>query len=188
MGKVILIGGSPMTGKSTLAMELAAEFKYQCISTDDIGETLQTITSINPMQGIDFRTYYATSSIDKLIKDIQQYHKAMEPAISRLLDIHSSWGNSLIMEGWALYPSHIQQYASNNISAIWLIASHELLETRLLNSPAFLDGIAAQNYLYRSMWHNALILKQCKDCNTPFITLHGNESLDSLAKEVLSSF
>ena len=35
--KVILIGGSPMSGKTTLALKLAAKYEYGCVSTDDIG-------------------------------------------------------------------------------------------------------------------------------------------------------
>lgn len=41
--KVILIGGSPMSGKTTLAMTLAARFGYACMSTDDIGEIVSTV-------------------------------------------------------------------------------------------------------------------------------------------------
>lgn len=39
--KVILIGGSPMSGKSTVASRLSALYGYSHISTDDIGEILQ---------------------------------------------------------------------------------------------------------------------------------------------------
>ncbi len=186
MGKVILIGGSPMTGKSTIAMNIASTLKYPCISTDDIGEALQTVVAINPMQKSDFRTYYANTSPDKLIADIQQYHKAMELAINRLIDIHGSWGNSLIMEGWALYPSRIQHLIGENVSAVWLIASDGLLESRLLGKTDFLNGVAAQNYLLRSKWHNDLILEQCKTVRASFVFVHGDEPTDLLANKILS--
>lgn len=185
MGKVILIGGSPMVGKSSVSLTIASKLKYPCISTDDIGEALQTVAPINPMQGKDFRDYYANTPIDRLIVDIQRYHKAMEPAIERLVEIHSSWGNSLLIEGWALYPKHIQQFKSNNISAVWLIACDGLLGSRLLGKPDFLDGVAARNYLSRSNWHNTMLLEQCKAVDAPFVFVQGNESADLLSTNIL---
>ncbi len=176
-----------MTGKSTVATEIASMLKRPCISTDDIGEVLQTVTPINPMQGADFRAYYESTPIEKLITDIKKYHKYMEPAINRLLEIHASWGTPLIMEGWALYPSHIQPCVGNNIAAVWLIASDELLESRLLNKSDFLSGTAAKNYLLRSKWHNNLLLEQCRATNAHFISVRGDESVNSIAEKILSS-
>jgi 2-phosphoglycerate kinase len=190
MGKVILIGGSPMVGKSTVAIEIASRAKCPCISIDDIGEALQTAVPINPMQGKDFRDYYKNTETDKLLSDIQQYHHALEPAIQRLVDIHSTWGNSVVLEGWALYPRFIKPrfikpIIGHDVFAVWLIASNELLEARLLNRNDFLEGIAARNYLLRSMWHNDLLLQQCTVFDTHYILINGNESAKLLAEKIL---
>ncbi|MEA4921627.1 MAG: AAA family ATPase [Clostridiaceae bacterium] len=185
MGKVILIGGSPMVGKSTVAIEIASSAKCPCISTDDIGEALQTVVPINPMQGKDFRDYFKNTAPDKLLTDIQQYHHALEPAIQRLVDIHSTWGNSVVLEGWALYPRFIKPIIGHNVFAVWLIASNELLEARLLNRSGFLEGIAAQNYLLRSKWHNDLLLQQCNVFDTHYILINGNDSAKLLAEKIL---
>jgi len=182
MGKVILIGGSPMIGKSTVAVEIASLLKCQCLSTDDLGEVLQTVISINPMQGADFRAYYANTSVEKLIADIQQYHKTMEPAIHRLIDIHGSWGNSLVIEGWALYPHSILPFQNESIFSCWLIAADGLLESRLESKTDFLAGKAAENYLLRSKWHNALLFDQCKSLKAHYSLIDGTESPSSLAQ------
>lgn len=186
MGKVILIGGSPMVGKSTVAIEIAASTKCPCISTDDLGEALQTVVPINPMQGKAFRDYYANTNEDKLLADIQQYHRALEPAIQRLVDIHSTWGNSVVIEGWALYPRFIMSIIRHNVFAVWLIASNELLEERLSNRNDFLEGNAARNYLSRSKWHNDLLLQQCTVFNAHYIRINGDEPARLLAEKILS--
>lgn len=43
MGNVLLIGGSTMVGKFTVARILSSIYEIQNLSTDDIGEMLQTI-------------------------------------------------------------------------------------------------------------------------------------------------
>jgi hypothetical protein len=72
-----------------------------------------------------------------------------------------------------------------NMGKVLLIGGSPMID-KLLNKPSFLDGIASQNYLLRSKWHNALILEQCRAYNTNFITIHGDESLDSLVKKVFT--
>jgi len=67
--KVILIGGSPMSGKSTLATRLSACYEYSHISTDDIGEILQTALDINPMKEFDYREYYIQKPFEELANE-----------------------------------------------------------------------------------------------------------------------
>ena len=43
MGKVLMIGGSPMTGKSTAAAAMGSVRRWPCLSTDDVGEVLQAL-------------------------------------------------------------------------------------------------------------------------------------------------
>lgn len=92
MGKVLLIGGSPMVGKSSVAAKIAAMFEINSLSTDDIGELLQTVADINPMSEMNYLDYYASKSFEALVEDMKVYHKAMEPAIQKMIDIHSEWG------------------------------------------------------------------------------------------------
>lgn len=54
--KVILIGGSPMIGKTPLALKLASKYEYGCISIDDINEIISTVSDINPMKDLDEET------------------------------------------------------------------------------------------------------------------------------------
>lgn len=73
--KVILIGGSPLVGKTSLAIKLASKFEYACISTDDVGQILRTVNKNHPMNGIDFREYYIKKSSKDLISDMTKLHK-----------------------------------------------------------------------------------------------------------------
>lgn len=189
MLKVIMIGGSPMCGKSTAAMRIASSLRWQCLSTDDIGEILQTVTDINPMRGQIHTEYYANTPKEKLIWDIMEYHKQLRPAIMRIIDIHSTWGNPIVLEGWALYPVNVALLLSNDIKAVWLIAENGLLKKRYDQNPGFSEKSGnpqqmKENYLHRSQWHNEILLEQCLQYGQPHIFVHDNMTSDEIADKI----
>src|SRR5712691_428299 len=83
--RVILIGGAPMAGKTTVAHLLAAHLGYGCLSTDDLGEAIRAVTTkdshpaLHPMAGYDYREYYVTCSLEALIADVRREHHALWP-------------------------------------------------------------------------------------------------------------
>lgn len=176
MGNVLLIGGSPMTGKSTAAAALASARRWPSLSTDDVGEVLQTVLPLDPMRGMNYRTYYASVSADGLREDARRYHAAMEPALRRLVNIHSAWGNSMILEGWALYPARVRPWLGRSVYGVWLIAEEGLLESRLEQREDFLDGAAARSYLHRSLWHNGLLLEECRALDLPYLRVREEDT------------
>ena len=137
MGKVLMIGGSPMTGKSTAAAAMGSVRRWPCLSTDDVGEVLQAALPLDPMRGMDYRDYYACVPEDGLIEDIRRYHRAMEPALERLVAIHSTWGGPLVLEGWALYPAQGRPGVVGAFFGSWLFAGAGLLSARLRGRPVF---------------------------------------------------
>lgn len=181
--KVILIGGSPMSGKTTLAKMLSSDLKCSNISTDDIGEILQTAVDINPMKGFDYREYYIKKSQEDMIIDILEYHRRIFPAIERLIEIHSTWGNPIIIEGWALYPSMLKEFNKANIQKLWLVCSENLFEKRLNEDVDFCKGATNENlmnekYLKRSLWHNNKILKECVEFEEKLIRIDENTDIE----------
>ncbi len=192
MKKVILIGGSPMTGKSSISALIAAKLKYPCLSTDDIGEIVQTAAGIDPMRGKDHTAYYAETPKEQLIADTHVYHKALCPAIRRLIEIHCTWSTPLLLEGWALYPRFVSRLPYENITSLWLIAADGVLETRLKKNMGFLQNakkpaLAAKNYLLRSLWHNDALLAQCRAYAKPYLFVDGKKTPEQLAKQVFSA-
>ena len=186
--KVILIGGSPMSGKTTLAMTLAARFDYACMSTDDIGEIISTVADVNPMKGVDYRAYYIRRSILDLVADTSRYHQAIRPAIDRLIETHSTWGTPIIIEGWALYPGLTNTSDHPNTAAIWLVSDLDVLAQRLADNEAFsqrsADGEQMRaNYLQRSIWHNAQISTAVLTAGADYIMVTRNLTADELAQK-----
>ncbi len=190
MGNVLLLGGSPMIGKSTLSHMIAHQLNINYLSTDDIGEALQAVVDINPMNNQYFLDYYAENNVEKLVSDIQLYHKVIEPAIERLASIHSTWRGTVIIEGWAIYPQLSNKLINDNVKSIWLIADNSLLEKRILDNKAFDNGHvnskkAISNYIGRSFWHNSYLKEQCKFYGFDYIKINGDETVEELTAKIL---
>jgi len=191
MQKVILVGGSPRVGKSTVGALLSAKLGFPCLSTDDIGEVLQTVCDINPMRGYEYPEYYARREKQQLIDDIAAYHRKLEPAIARLVEIHSSWGDPLILEGWALYPELVRRLENDQVFSVWLIAQEGLLAQRVRTSTSFYalakePEKVIENYLHRSLWHNQKLLAQCKAQNRNYILVGENTAAEETAEKILA--
>lgn len=79
---MILIGGPPMIGKTTIARRLAARLDYGTMSTDDLGQCIRDVTTpdshpnLHLMSGIDHREYYVSRSTERLIRDAENQPQA----------------------------------------------------------------------------------------------------------------
>ena len=79
---MILIGGPPMIGKTTIASRLAARLDYGTMSTDDLGQSIRDVTTpdshpnLHLMSGIDHREYYVSRSTERLIRDAENQPQA----------------------------------------------------------------------------------------------------------------
>lgn len=182
----MLIGGSPMIGKTTASKRIASAYGISCMSTDDIGEILQTAADINPMKGLNYLDYYESKSFDTQIDDLKKYHKHIEKAILKMVEIHSTWGSSMVIEGYAIYP-HSVDFENPNVDSVWLIASEELLRSRLEKSQAFENASprARESYLSRSIWHNRLIENECKTMNCKHLYVDTSETADALMMRII---
>jgi 2-phosphoglycerate kinase len=164
--RVILIGGAPMAGKTTVAYRLAARLGYGCLSTDDLGEAMRAVTTkdshphLHPMEGRDYREYYVTRSPDALIADISLEHRALWPAVKSVIRKHATWGTPIVMEGWSLWPEWVTQLRLPSVQSLWFVAQEETLRERMVKAVEFYGGASDEaamirHYVARSFWYNA---------------------------------
>jgi 2-phosphoglycerate kinase len=164
--RVILIGGAPMSGKTTVAHRLAATLGYGCLSTDDLGEAIRAVTTkdspphLHPMEGYDYREYSVTRSPDALIADISLEHRALWPAVECVIRKHATWGAPSVIEGWSLWPERVTQLRLSSMRALWFVAQEQTLHERMGKAGAFYGGASDEaamrgHYLARSFWYNA---------------------------------
>lgn len=158
-----------MVGKTTIANIISSRLQYACISTDDIGAAVASVTNpashpaFHYMGGHDYREYYIVNNRGKLISDINRQHESLWPAVRTIFENHAHWGSPVVIEGWALRPSYVTQL-SGNISGLFILADEELIASRTCSSD-FSTGASdeekmIQRYIERSLWYNSFLREQ----------------------------
>lgn len=186
-----------MVGKSTLARKLAAHLAYGCLSTDDIGQAIGAVTTaqshpaFHEMDGGDYREFYITRSVDDLIADAERRHAALWPAIARVISAHATWGDPVVLEGWALYPSKVAQLELHIVASLWLVADDQVLEARVRAAVDFYQGASDEeamirHFVARSVWHNRLLFQQADNLGLPIIRVDEFDTTDDIINTCFS--
>jgi 2-phosphoglycerate kinase len=163
--EVIVIGGAPFTGKTTLAMRLAAQRGYALVALDDLGIAVRALTTpsshpaLHPMAGWDYRAYYVAHPPPTLIEHRRRGHQALGPAIAAVIHAHLQWAGPVILEGWQLDPDRVRAVSHPQLRACWLLMDDTVLEARLRADTAFYQGCTdverlIRHDLARSRWVN----------------------------------
>lgn len=191
--KVIIIGGPPMVGKSTVARKIASRLEYGCISTDDIGLAIKNVTTADThprshsMDGVDYREYYQRCTVDELLADGMGMHDEMWPGIEVSIRTHADWSFPVVYEGWAMWPPSVAQLVSEleTVRAIWLTASSEFLEERIRSTKRFYQGasddeLLIQLYLPRNIEYNRLMLESIDEYGLEAVDVTDYDSIDDV--------
>lgn len=190
--EVILIGGAPFAGKTTLARRLAARQGYGLVAIDDLGPAVRAYTSpqshpaLHHMTGWDYRDYYTTHTPATLIQYCIKGHDALWPAIAAVIAAHLTWAGPVILEGWALDPARVASLAHPQLRMCWLLVDEAVLEARLRADTAFAEGCAdverfIRHYHARSCWANDRVRQAAAHEASIIIRVGADDTVDGLA-------
>jgi 2-phosphoglycerate kinase len=194
--KVILVGGAPGAGKSTLAQELARRLHITSISIDDLALATQGVTTpishpgLHLMRTGDHLTYFTSNPPERLISDASEQHDALWPAIERVIRAHAKWREPIVIEGWALRPNRVLELGLANVSSYWLVVEPSVLEEREKKNVEFVRGSEdpermLSNFLARSGWYNDLIRDQASSLGLPILYQAGDSSVEALCNKIV---
>jgi 2-phosphoglycerate kinase len=192
--RVILIGGAPLTGKTTVALRLAAQLGYGCLSTDDIGTALKAVTTpqthpdLHPEAGRDYREYLLQYGVDELVSDVQRQHRALWPAVAAVVREHAMWRGPAIIEGYALRPEWVASLDVRGVATVWLVADASAFRRRVLQDGPFLEYLQGSGrtaelvdrYVERSVRLNRLIADQAGRLGLPLVTVDYDWPVDKV--------
>ena len=149
--KIILIGGAPCIGKSSVAMELSKKLNTNQISTDTIRLLLRTISdekkyhSLHFFVGKEAVKYLPNTSVDQIIKDYLQESKSVWLGIKNVVR-HNKYNKIGIVEGVAILPALCKRSRLKNISPVFLCCKD--------------SEIIRSNLFKRGLWGNSKKLKE----------------------------
>lgn len=196
--KVILIGGAPGTGKTTLGSALAAKLGITSLSIDDLRTAAQAVTTpeshpgLHIMRGMAYQEYFTNSSLEQLKTDATAQHEAVWPMVKRVINKHAAWGSAIVIDGWHLRPDKVAQLELDNVWAAWIVATDSVLEEREKKNVNWLLGSPdpeqmLQNFLARSLWYNELIREQTSEFEMNILLQDGGKSAEELCRQVLNT-
>ena len=129
MNKVILIGGSPLAGKTTIAKKLSVQLKIPWISTDTVREQMRkivrkkdypflfTFSNATPKMAISYLTKHTPKEI---VKHQNEESINVLEGVKAFIETDEEW-ESLIIEGIAILPKEVSKLDQKKVKAFFLI-------------------------------------------------------------------
>ena len=132
--RVLLIGGSSGTGKTTIAQQLAEFYGYSVVLVDDLRLAAQAIISAEQHPDLHVFLRQGTTAYDsaEAYRDgLITVAQVMLPAIRMVVDHHIAVDAPIIIEGDGILPQLITSGDKSRVQAVFL---HEPDETIILNN------------------------------------------------------
>ena len=127
--KIILIGGAPTTGKSTIAELASKKLGLPWISTDQVRKIIRAVAHKEDYPALFCTREYTAErflnefSAEETVKLEMNQGKEIWPTISRFIEEDSTWKDGFIIEGISILPNLVaRDFKDNkNIKAVFLI-------------------------------------------------------------------
>ncbi|MDJ0954758.1 MAG: hypothetical protein QNJ81_13865 [Acidimicrobiia bacterium] len=193
---VILIGGPPGAGKTTLGRALGARLGYGSTTVDDLSiaarwfSTPESHPSLHVMESGGHTTYFTDSSVERLVSDAEALSEEMWPAIERIIRSHLTLKGPVVLDWWLFSPKVVATLG-DQVGSIWLWVEPTELERREQElAPPFVEGSAdpermMANFMARSLWRNDLVRAEAGTHGLPVLIQDGSKDVEVLVDEAL---
>lgn len=147
--RVVLIGGTSHTGKSTTARVLAERLGFSHAGTDHLarhpGRPWRTPDREVPPHVAE---HYGTLAPDELISSVLAHYERLWPRIRETVAEHAAGGGpGLVLEGSALWPARVAELNVPGTGAVWLTADEGVLRERVYAESGHADATPRERHL-----------------------------------------
>jgi 2-phosphoglycerate kinase len=126
---IILIGGTPTVGKSTIAQAVAGHFNLPWISSDQIREIMRTVArredypDLFTPEGYDAERFLSEFTADEIAKMEYEEGDATWPGVKKLIEEDYTWRDGFVVEGVNILPHLIDRdlKGHDDVRAIFLV-------------------------------------------------------------------
>lgn len=188
---ILLIGGPSHAGKSTLGARLAERLGWTYRPTDTLARHPGRPW---PMGDAPVKPHvaehYLTLSPDDLIDSVMaHYRRTVWPLAEALIREAVSRGESLVLEGSALWPADVAGLDLPQVAGVWLTADPDLIRRRILAESGHATADAQgrrmiESFLQRAVDFDALVRADAERLGLPVVVVGAD--VDRLADECLA--
>ena len=191
---VLLIGGPPGAGKTTLARYLAASQGWVALTVDDLKAAVRGLSNpeahpaIFEMGRTGHVDYFTQTSPDQLIADAIALEAELWPAVAAVIRRHQALADPIVIDWWLFLPQRIAGLSNEQIAALWIhVDSGELEEREQSNSSFFAPSSDPsrmfRNFMARSHWCNEEVRQRASELGMKVLDQPGSRSVADLAAE-----
>jgi len=198
--KIYWIGGSPCSGKSTIAEKMAKDFRFHYYKCDDSLERYLEIASergkpvSSRMQKFDIDETFLRPVNEQVKDELAFYEEVFEVILEDLdkLNVESD----IVIEGAALLPSNIHKLGILNTNYICMVPTAEFqlnkyAEREWVNhylSESKNKDQAYDNWMKRDIEFAKIVLENAKNNGYSSILVDGSSSIEQNYEKVLDVF
>ncbi|MFE7484419.1 AAA family ATPase [Streptomyces sp. NPDC057552] len=192
--RVVLIGGTSNTGKSTVAEAVAERLGFEHRSTDGLarhpGRPWRTPGHEVPPHVAE---HYATLTTEELITSVLAHYERLWPRIEELITAHARPGASgLVLEGSALWPERVARLAVPRTAAVWLTADDMVVRDRVRTAGNYAEATEGERllmdrFLGRTGRYQELMLAAVEELGLARVDAGGGRTPEELADAVLTA-
>tara|TARA_B100000378_G_scaffold218408_1_gene181702 strand:+ start:296 stop:859 length:564 start_codon:yes stop_codon:yes gene_type:complete len=151
---VILIGGTSHAGKSSLAARIAGKRGWTQQSTDMLARHPGRPW---PEPRPEIAEFYSQLSPDTAHWLLLAHHENMRPMIGRVIGDARSRGRNLVLEGSALRPEYMADWASETVHCLFLHAEPDHIAERIYANSRYHEQAGSQRALIDAFITRSLI-------------------------------
>ncbi len=192
---IILLGGAPAIGKSTLARAIARECAFDYVSTDMIRRVARTVTKKTDYPGMhlfaesDPEEYYKTHSTAEFVAHFQEEARDVFGIVQDMIKDYPAFAQrGVIIEGVNLMPEIAAAVAQEKGWRFYVLVAQnrETVAQTVENRGLWAKTPEGKENEIEFVWAlNQHIAQQAEEFDVPVLVVESRATLDQRAKDAI---